>query len=67
MAKPLTKTDWTVGNPNFATVTQEPTVQKKKDGWFPDETPPRETMIWLFYNLWERLEYYETITDAIIL
>ncbi len=46
--KPTSKSDWTLGNPDFATVTVEPTAQKKEDGWFPDERPPREFMNYFF-------------------
>lgn len=66
MAKPASKLDWTVNNPDFATVTTEPTPQKKQDGWFPDEPPPREFMNWLFFNIGEWVDYFEVQTDALL-
>lgn len=66
MAKPTSKPDWTVGNVDFATVTQEPTALKKQAGWLPNEKPPREFMNWLFYNLHEWIEYFEVETDTLI-
>lgn len=65
MAKPVTKPDWTEGNPNFGTVTIEPTAQKKQDGWFIDERPPREFMNWLFWNITQWVDYFEEITDTL--
>lgn len=65
MAKPASKPDWTVGNPDLGTVTVEPTVQKKQAGWLADERPAREFMNWLFYNITEWISYFETVTDAI--
>lgn len=67
MAKPASKPDWTVGNPDFATVTQEPTNTKKEAGWLPDERPPREYMNWLFFNIHEWIEYFEGATDGLLL
>lgn len=63
MTKPSSKPDWTVGNPDFGIVTIEPTAQKKEDGWFPDERPPREFMNWLFFNITEWITYFEGVTD----
>ena len=63
LAKPSSKIDWTVGNPDFATVTQEPTAQKKEDGWFPDERPSRETFNWVLYNLDQWVKYLEQEAD----
>lgn len=64
MPKPASKPDWTVGNPDFATVTQEPTAQKKEDGWQKDERPPREFMNWLFWNIDQWIDYLESATDT---
>lgn len=64
MAKPTSKPEWTVGNPDFATVTQEPSAAKKEAGWLPDERPPREFMNWLFYNFGEWIDYFETEIDS---
>lgn len=63
MAKPSSKPEWTVGNPDFATVTVEPNATKKEAGWFPDERPPREYLNWLFFNINEWIEYFEGVTD----
>lgn len=63
LAKPATKPEWTVNNPNFGTVTIEPTAQKKQDGWLADERPPREFMNWLFFNINEWIDYLESISD----
>jgi len=66
MAKPVSKPDWTVGNPDFGTVTVEPTAQKKEDGWFADERPPREFFNWLFYIIDAWIKYFEGVTDGLI-
>ena len=65
MAKPSSKLDWTIDNPDFATVTVEPTAAKKKAGWFPDERPPREFLNCLFFNVGEWINYFEGITDGL--
>lgn len=64
MAKPTSKPEWTVGNPDFATITVEPSAAKKEQGWLPDERPPREFMNWLFNNLGEWVDYLEEVTDS---
>lgn len=64
MAKPTSKPNWTVGNPDFATVTVEPSAAKKEAGWLPDERPSREFMNWLFNNLGEWVDYFETEIDG---
>ena len=66
MAKPSSKPDWTVGNPSFGTVTIEPSAGKKQTGWAAEERPAYEYMNWLFYNLDEWIDYFETETDALI-
>lgn len=66
MAKPASKPEWTVDNPNFGTVTVEPTAQKKQDGWLPDERPPRQFMNWLFFIINEWIDYFEQVTDGLI-
>lgn len=63
LPKPATKMDWTVGNPNFGTVTIEPTSGKKITGWTPGERPPSQYMNWLFYNTDQWVDYFESITD----
>ncbi len=65
MAKPTSKPNWTVGNPDFGTVTQEPTAGEKQTGWLPNQRPPREWMNWLFFNLGEWLDYFEGVTDGL--
>jgi len=67
MAKPASKPDWTVGNPNFGLVTIEPSVQKKIDGWFADERPPHEFFNWLFFNIDEWIDYFDLQVDALLL
>ena len=64
MAKPTSKPEWTVGNQDFATVTVEPSAAKKEAGWFPDERPPREFMNWLFNNMGDWIDYFETEIDS---
>lgn len=64
MAKPASKPIWTVGNPDFGTITVEPSAAKKEAGWLPDERPPREFMNWLFYNIGEWIDYFEGVTDT---
>lgn len=65
MAKPTSQPAWTVGNPNFGTVTIEPTAQKKEDGWLIDERPPREFMNWLFFNIDEWITYFDGEIDVL--
>jgi len=65
MAKPSSHLEWTVGNPDFATVTQEPTGPKKQTGWLPSEKPPREFMNWLFWRQDEWNKYFEFATDVL--
>lgn len=64
MAKPTSKPEWTVGNPDFATITVEPSAAKKEAGWLPDERPPREFMNWLFNNMGEWIDYFEAEIDS---
>lgn len=64
--KPSSKPEWTVGNPNFGTVTIEPTGGKKITGWTPGEAPPIQYMNWLFYNTDQWIDYFEGITDGIL-
>jgi hypothetical protein len=63
MAKPTSKPEWTVGNPDFGTVTVEPSAAKKEAGWLPDERPPREFMNWLFNNMGEWIDFFEAEID----
>ena len=64
--KPTSKSDWTKGNPDFATVTIEPTTQKKIDGWFPDEPPPREFINYLFNIHGQWIDWAEAEIDLLI-
>lgn len=64
VAKPSKHLAWTVGNPDFGTVTQEPTDQKKQDGWLEDERPPHEEMNWLFWDQDAWNKYFEYVTDT---
>lgn len=57
--KPSAKSNWTVGNASFATVTQEPSASKKQTGWNIDERPAREWMNWLFYITDQWVDYFE--------
>jgi len=66
MAKPTSKPDWTVGNPSFGTVTVEPSAGKKQNGWDIGERPPRQFMNWLFFNIGEWIDYFETTTDGLL-
>lgn len=65
MAKPSSRIDWTLANPDQATISVEPTAQKKTAGWLPDERPPREYLNWLFQNVDEWIKYFETLTDEL--
>lgn len=64
--KPASKPEWTVNNPDFGTVTVEPTAQKKQDGWFADERPPREFFNWLFFIIDAWIKYFEEVTDGLV-
>ena len=59
MAEPTSSIDWTEGNVDQATISVEPSAAKKKQGWLPDERPPRETMNWLFQNMDEWTKYFK--------
>ena len=65
MAKPTSKPDWTVGNPSFGTVTVEPSAGKKQTGWTASERPPFQFMNWLFWNINDWIDYFETTTDSL--
>ena len=64
LPKPTSKSNWTLGNPNFVNVTVEPGVAKKQAGWEPDERPPAEFLNWLEFNNDEWIKYLESKTDA---
>ena len=66
MAKPTSKPDWTVGNPSFGTVTIEPSAGKKQAGWGVGERPPAQFMNWLFFNIGEWIDYFESVTDQLL-
>jgi len=61
--KPTAKISWTDSNPSPGDVRAEPTSGKKLTGWTADERPPMEYMNWLFWNIFEWLEYFEEVTD----
>lgn len=62
MAKPASKPNWTDGD---AAKVTEPTVGKKLLGWIADERPSFKFMNWLFYNITEWIDYFETTTDGL--
>lgn len=64
MSAPSTNLDWTLGNPNFGTITVEPTSGKKQTGWTPGEPPPSEYMNWLFYNTDQWIKYLKSAADS---
>jgi hypothetical protein len=64
-ARPTSTLDWTIGNPNFGTVTVEPTSGKKTTGWTPSEKPPAETWNWLLYNSDAWIKYLTYQTDEL--
>ena len=57
--KPTSKPQWTVGNPDIATVSIEPGGPKKVTGWLAGEKPPFQWMNWLFYNISLWISYLE--------
>lgn len=63
MSKPSSHLDWTIGNPNFGTVTIEPTTGKKLTGWTPGEPPAGQHFNWILYNADQWDKYLETKTD----
>lgn len=50
MPKPTSFANWTLGHPDFATKTVEPSSGFKEVGWLPDMMPPCEYMNWLHYT-----------------
>lgn len=66
MPKPSAKRNWTVGNPNFATITVEPSAAKKEAGWLVDEKPPREYENWLNWIVDQWIDYFEDTTDTLL-
>jgi hypothetical protein len=64
MPAPSSNLDWTVGNPNFGTVTVEPTTGKKLTGWTPGEAPPIQVMNWLFYQTDQWIKYLNSQVGA---
>jgi hypothetical protein len=59
ISKPNAKTNWTVGNPNFNTVTIEPNNSKKQTGWQSAEKPAFQYMNWIHYITNEWIKYFE--------
>ena len=66
LPRPSSFPEWTVGNPNFGTVTTEPTSQEKENGWSPNQRPPREIMNWLFFNLDEWAKYLDSVATEVL-
>lgn len=50
MPKPTSFANWTVGHPEFATKTVEPSAGFKQVGWLPDMMPPAEYHNYLAWN-----------------
>ena len=65
MAKPTSTPDWSVGNPDFGTVTIEPTAGKKQTAWTSGERPPFQIMNWLFYNIDQWIKYFDDVFPGI--
>jgi len=63
LPKPSTKTNWAVGNVDFANRVIEPTASKKKTAWLDDEEPPAPIFNWLFWIIHEWQQYFESVTD----
>lgn len=59
MSKPTSTPDWTISNPNFGTVTIEPTSGKKITGWTSGERPSYQNMNWLIYNIDQWIKYLD--------
>jgi len=66
--KPSSKTDWTLTNPSFGTVTVEPSGAKKITGWQGAEKPAHQYMNWIHYITDAWVKYFEDpigqITDV---
>lgn len=65
MAKPSSKPDWTITNPDQASISVEPSGSKKNIGWLADERPAAEFWNWLLLNITEWINYFETLTDGL--
>lgn len=63
LAKPTEKSDWGVGNGDFANRVVEPSSAKKIAAWLDDERPPAPIMNWLFYIHGQWIDYLESVTD----
>lgn len=61
--KPSDHIDWTDGSPSKIT---EPSSGKKLLGWTAGERPAFQYMNWLFWQLNNWDEYFETVTDLLI-
>lgn len=63
LAKPSTKTNWAVDNPDFPNRVIEPNASKKKTAWLDNEQPPAPYFNWLFWIIHQWMEYFESVTD----
>jgi hypothetical protein len=57
--KPSSKTEWTLTNPSFGTVTVEPSGAKKITGWQAAERPAHQYMNWIHYITDAWVKYFE--------
>lgn len=63
ISKPTAKSDWGVGNPDFANRVVEPSTAKKQAAWLDDERPPAPIANWLWYIHDQWIKYFESVTD----
>lgn len=63
MPKPTSKPLWTNGN---APARTEPSGGKKTSGWLGGERPSFRFMNWLFFNVGEWIDWFESVTDSFI-
>lgn len=61
--KPTAKTNWGVGNGDFANRVVEPSSAKKIAAWLDNERPPAPIMNWLFWITDQWVDYFESVTD----
>jgi len=59
VSKPSAKTNWTVGSPDFGTITVEPNGSKKQTGWQPAEKPAHQFMNWIHWITDQWVDYFE--------
>ena len=66
ISKPTGKTNWGVGNPDFATNVIEPSAGKKQTAWQSAEKPAYEWMNWLFYITDQWVDHFEDPSGQIL-